>query len=1501
MQSITQLVPPSAVSHAICCPFVSANSNNLIVARASLLQIFRVEVAQNAKTSDTKTHVNEDHFKPHKKLVLISEYHVSGTICSIASVKLPVTLSGGHALLVAVKDAKMVLIDWEPETFCVNEISLHLYEDEDDEGPCDARPGEYQTYLTMDPGNRCAALKFEQNTLAILPFKQPGDDLVDEEYDSDLDGPRPDKAKPTENEKSNVEEDPYLPSFELPISLLDPTLAIPLDVKFLYEYREPTLGVLSADKDPADSWVKPDRREYLKYTVYTLDLKGKARTPLVSVTGLPSDLWKIIPLPLPIGGSLLIGANVVVHVDPSGKTNAVAVNEFAKRAPIPNMVDQSRLEIALEGSVLQMFNTKNGDMLIVLGSGDLALLTFKLDGRSLSGLSVKLIPEENGGHITGGRASCSCCLDQDLFFIGSDVADSMLLSWHRVRPQLSRKRSDFHNEDDMMSDDDIDDDDDLYDDEEAKPISNRDGEAQNSVEDLLILESDRLRNYAPKGEPTFGFHTRLNSIFDSSDPNWKKPDFAHMIYPSACGSLGGVTLLGQQITTVITQEFQLPKAENVWIVSISNQDDLQEYTEYLILSHKTQDEPGQSSVYELSAQGLRRVQNSEFEEDISTLFIGTLVDGTQLVQISPAGARSYDRGLKTCQLLAMFDENEETELKVIHASFLDPFLVVVRDDYSILVLKADSSGELDVLPQCKQLKKGRWVSSSIHRRTTEKSEAMLYLLSDQGAMFMYALPNLAFPVSKSEGLPHLPSFVTTEAIPKRFVTKTTVTEILVADIGTEEYESTYLLARTADGEVQMYEPFHVSGAPLDTLQVQDLRWRRLRHSHLPKMDQYDEDEEKISTSSLTPIKNIDGYSVVFIRGNPPSLILREPANEPRSLPIRGENISALCGYSSTGYGKGFAMVDNEHVKTGNFMPNTRFSDLGWEARQISLNETVEAITYHFQSELYILGTTEPAMYKVPEDDPHHDWANETTTFLPRTNCGRIKLLDPRMWAVIDDYPLEPLEIVTCMRTVSLEVSEVTHERKLLVAVGTAIIGVEDVSTMGHIHVFEIVQVVPEPGKPETGRKLHLLVREEVRGAVTALSEITGKGFLMMSQGQKLMVRGLKEDGTFLPMAFLDLQGYLSVLKNLKGTGMALMADSLQGVSLHGFDVSSRKLHSSFPISSGGTTLTLFCVMLEIKQTEPYRWISFSKSMPHIGVIASEMLPHEKQLYIVIADTEGDVHIVEYHPECRSFLLKGFFSSPEELISVKPDPKTFGGQRLLHRSAFHVGHFPVSMTLLPGISAKTRMDSNQANHLNSNRQTTEETLNDDTDRDSDQTTNANGAKRQLKDLPPDTQQVMLMTRTGAVFLVSALSEASYRRLTALQSYLLSMSSSSAAYISPSMSLPGSMGHTLHHPLGLNHREYRAPKQVERDPTRGVYGVLESGSGGAVPGGRGGLGAGNVLDGGILRRWSELGGRARSEAWARVFAADRQVGESEAAVLDRVKREVEWLSGDGICWL
>lgn len=139
---------------------------------------------------------------------------------------------------------------------------------------------------------------------------------------------------------------------------------------------------------------------------------------------------------------------------------------------------------------------------------------------------------------------------------------------------------------------------------------------------------------------------------------------------------------------------------------------------------------------------------------------------------------------------------------------------------------------------------------------------------------------------------------------------------------------------------------------------------------------------------------------------------------------------------------------------------------------------------------------------------------------------------------------------------NLEVSENTHERKDLIVVGTSITKGEDIPARGCIYVFDVIEVVPEPGRPETGRRLKLVGKESVKGAVTALSGIGGQGFVIVAQGQKCMVRGLKEDGSLLPVAFMDLQSYVNVAKELKGTGMCILGDAVKGLWFAGYSVRS---------------------------------------------------------------------------------------------------------------------------------------------------------------------------------------------------------------------------------------------------------------------------------------------------------------------------------------------------------
>ena len=144
----------------------------------------------------------------------------------------------------------------------------------------------------------------------------------------------------------------------------------------------------------------------------------------------------------------------------------------------------------------------------------------------------------------------------------------------------------------------------------------------------------------------------------------------------------------------------------------------------------------------------------------------------------------------------------------------------------------------------------------------------------------------------------------------------------------------------------------------------------------------------------------------------------------------------------------------------------------------------------------------------------------------------------------------------CATTLSLEVSEHTRARKTLVAVGTAMAPLPEQATKGAIYIFEVIRVVPVPGKPETDRKLKLVSREGVKGAVTAITAIGQQGFLVESQGQKVIVRGLKEDNTLLPVAFMDVMCYVSALKTLPQTGLCLIGDAVKGLWLVGYAVRS---------------------------------------------------------------------------------------------------------------------------------------------------------------------------------------------------------------------------------------------------------------------------------------------------------------------------------------------------------
>ena len=171
----------------------------------------------------------------------------------------------------------------------------------------------------------------------------------------------------------------------------------------------------------------------------------------------------------------------------------------------------------------------------------------------------------------------------------------------------------------------------------------------------------------------------------------------------------------------------------------------------------------------------------------------------------------------------------------------------------------------------------------------------------------------------------------------------------------------------------------------------------------------------------------------------------------------------------------------------------------------------------------------------------------------------IALLVPKTRTITQSFPLSPYEYLTSLDTLPLETSEISSNIKSLVVATTTLLRGPDLPCIGRIYVFDIIPVAPDPDIPESSLRLKLLAKEEVKGAVSSVSGVGEEGFMAVVQGMKIMVRGLKEDGSLLPVAFLDTGGIGGgEIKELKGTGLCCVGDAARGVWLVGYSV--RPLH-----------------------------------------------------------------------------------------------------------------------------------------------------------------------------------------------------------------------------------------------------------------------------------------------------------------------------------------------------
>ncbi|KAI9894932.1 MAG: mRNA cleavage and polyadenylation factor subunit [Vezdaea aestivalis] len=1417
MQAYTELIPPTAVTHSVSLPFISAKASNLVVAKGSLLQIFSLKTVASESTSTDRegyaarigslagrrAHNDETvdgsyldgSIVPQRlertvvsKLGLEAEYPISGIILSLARIKISTIKNGTEALLVGVRDAKISLLAWDSNRHAVSTVSIHYYEAESIQR-CPWAPdlSLSSSKLTVDPGSRCVALKFGTRSLAILPFHQIGfEDMAMDDFEDELDAEVGEQQQRNESAVHDVvgqdtQQTPYRSSFLLSLSLIDPNLVYPVDLSFLYEYREPTFGVLSSATNASAS-LTYERRDVMTYNVFSLDLEQRASTTLLSVSKLPSDLSRVIPLPTPVGGSLLIGANELVHIDQAGKTSAVAVNEFARRSSQLGMADQSNLQLRLEFCEVEQLGVQSGDVLLILETGELAILTFKLDGRTVSGLSIRKVDEKHGGKLLRGGASCCTSLGRGRVFIGGEETDATLLGWtrrsaHQGRRNLEADLNGDANDTALDFDDVRDYDDDLY--ENGTQDVNNDG-------DLGAPPSH-------DGDYVFRIHHNLVNLSPTLDltvapQTMEKAESYHskarqLVVSSKSGKSSSIHMLRKSLIPDVTINENSPGLKGVWTVRAKrpaargmpqvsagdasgySADSL--YDRYLFLSKISDGMKESSTISRITPNGFKALDLTKFEGDTGpTIDVGILSNGTRIVQIVPHQLQSFDGDLDLVGIVPMIDELTGEEPAVVSASFADPYVLVIRDDDSIFVMKCDDHGEIDEVERGDPLVAKQWISGSLYcdfRRAFDppganssgkkESPILMFLLTANGGLHIYRLPDLTKPAFVAEGLGFLHPMMQPDETYRRSAIREHLLELSVADLGDSVSTKPYLIIRNSRDCLVLYEPFHCSAESGPASMKNTLRFNKIVHSsYVPSSIEIDVDmehEDAVKRNNcMQRLVNIGGYALVHIPGKPGRFLMKSTTSTPMCLDVPSIKGSCLSSFHSLRNEHSWISLDNaEDLTVCSFPPGFEFNELGWSSQTVMIGQEIQALECYEREQAYVLATNRKEEYELPkDDDSHKNWAVESLSLKPLIDRSSLKILHPKSWTLVDSFDFGPTEIVLAVKVMDLEVSEVSRQRDLVIVVGTSIAQGIDLPTKGCIYAFKIIPVVPWPGQPETGLKFKLLGKESVKGAVSSICSIGREGFFLAANGQKCMVRGLKEDGTMLPVAFLDAQTYVTVTKSLPNAGVCLIADAARGLWLAGY------------------------------RDSPYRISIFGKSGSDLEIVAAEFIPEGDSLYIVAADAALDLYIFQYDPE---------------------NPKSLSGQKLLQRSTFHLGQFVSSMHMLPS-SLPFPQPS---------RAPSESPLN-----------------------PP--QQVLITTRSGAIGVLQPLPATTYSVLSAVATHLNTM---------------------LDHIGGLNSRGYRQ--------------AVADGVGGRV-----------LLDGSLLRRFWELGCGKRADLLGRVGAEGVEVREA-----------------------
>lgn len=656
---------------------------NLIVTAANVLELYVVRVQEEGtREARNSTEVKRGGIMDGVSAVsleLVCSYRLHGNVESMAVL----SIGGGDvsrrrdSIILTFQDAKIAVLEFDDSTHSLQTSSMHCFE-----GPewLHLKRGRESfargPLVKADPQGRCSGVLVYGLQMIVLKAAQAGSGFVGE-----------DDAFGSGATVSARVESSYI------INLRDLDMKHIKDFIFVHGYIEPVMVILH---ERELTWAGRVSWKHHTCMISALSISTTLKQhPLIwSAANLPHDAYKLLAVPSPIGGVLVISANMI-HYHSQSATCALALNSYA--ASVDNSQELPRSSFNVELDAANATWLLNDVALLSAKTGELLLLTLVYDGRVVQRLDLS---KSKASVLTSDITT----IGNSLVFLGSRLGDSLLVQFSSgsgastLPSGLKEEVGDIEGDVPLAkrlrrsSSDALQD---AVGSEELSLYGSTPNNSESAQKAFLFAVRDSLINVGPLKDFSYGL--RINA--DANAMGIAKQSNYELVCCSGHGKNGALCVLRQSIRPEMITEVELTGCKGIWTVyhkstrdhnadSSKLADDDDEYHAYLIISLEAR-----TMVLETADLLTEVTESVDYYVQGRTIAAGNLFGRRRVIQVFERGARILDGSFMTQELSIPLPNSETSSgsdnSTVMSVSIADPYVLLRMTDGSILLLVGD--------------------------------------------------------------------------------------------------------------------------------------------------------------------------------------------------------------------------------------------------------------------------------------------------------------------------------------------------------------------------------------------------------------------------------------------------------------------------------------------------------------------------------------------------------------------------------------------------------------------------------------------------------------------------------------------------------------------------------------------------------------------------------------------------------------------------------------------